>query len=396
VSRAVGRSLGEVGRWASTRLTYLDNLKVVLIAAIIVLHAVLGYAGIVEVWTYSGLREVTLTPVVEVTLLVLVSPFGFFLMALLFLVAGLLTPASFERKGAGRFVGDRLLRLGVPFVVYVFLVQPTLVYALEHPLGGAPGSYWEEYLGAESQLDTGPLWFVGVLLVYSLGYALWRRWRDGRAAGVAATGAPPRTITWRTLLAIAAVVAPTSFAIRLLYPYGSESGVSDLNFWEWPACIAVFVLGVIGSRQGWLEAIPHDLVRHCRMLTLPAVAAMAVLLLAAGALDAVDDVLGGWHWLGLGFVVIEAVLTIVGSVWLLSVAQQRLSRSYRWGPALSRSAYAAFMLQTPFLLAIAVALRPLPLPAEAKALVVAVLGVVASFAAAWFLIRKVPGVSRIL
>jgi hypothetical protein len=30
------------------RLTYLDNLKVVLIAAIIALHAVLGYAGIVE------------------------------------------------------------------------------------------------------------------------------------------------------------------------------------------------------------------------------------------------------------------------------------------------------------------------------------------------------------
>jgi hypothetical protein len=38
----------ELGRWASTRLTYLDNLKVVLIAAIIALHAVLGYAGIVE------------------------------------------------------------------------------------------------------------------------------------------------------------------------------------------------------------------------------------------------------------------------------------------------------------------------------------------------------------
>lgn len=393
-SSVLDRDGTEVERWASTRLTYLDNLKVVLIAAIIALHGVLGYAGIVEVWTYSELREVTLAPVVEIALFVLVSPFGFFLIALLFLVAGLLTPSSYERKGAKRFVGDRLVRLGVPFVAYVFVVQPTLVYALEHPLGDAPGSYWEEYLGAERQIDTGPLWFVGVLLVYSLGYAGWRRWRA--EGGVAPAGRAPRTITLWTMVPVAAVVAATSFAIRLIYPYGSESGFSDLNFWEWPACIAVFGLGVVGSRQGWLAAIPDDLARRCRTFTLSAVAAMASLLLLAGALDAVDDALGGWHWLSGIFVLVEAMLTVFGSVWLLSVAQHRLSRRYRWGPTLSRSAYAAFLLQTAFLLALAVALRTLLLPAEVKAPVVAIGGIIASFATAWFLIKKVPGVSRLL
>jgi fucose 4-O-acetylase-like acetyltransferase len=122
-------------------LPYLDNLKVVLIAAIIAIHAVLGYASTVEVWTYTEFREVTLAPVTEIVLFVLASPFAFFLIALLFLVAGLLTPSSRERKGTGRFVGDRLLRLGVPFVAYVLVIQPTLTYALEHPLGDAPGSY---------------------------------------------------------------------------------------------------------------------------------------------------------------------------------------------------------------------------------------------------------------
>jgi glucan biosynthesis protein C len=386
----------ELERWASTRRTYLDNLKVVLIAAIIAVHAVLGYAGIVEVWTYAELREVTLTPVVEIVLFVLVSPFGFFLIALLFLVAGLLTPSSYQRKGAKRFVGDRLLRLGVPFAAYVFVVQPTLVYALEHPLGDAPRSYWDEYLGAERQLDTGPLWFVGVLLVYSLGYAAWRRWTGRTPGGRAPMDGVTRSTTLRTLVVIAAVVAPTSFAIRLVYPYGSESGFSDLNLWEWPACIAAFGLGVVGSRQGWLAAIPDDLARSCRTLTLPAVVAMAALLLVAGASDAVDDALGGWHWLGGAFVVLETMLTVFGSVWLLSVAQHRLGRRYRWGPALGRSAYGAFMLQTAFLLAPALALRPLGVPAEVKAPVVALFGVIGSFVTAWLLINKVPGISRIL
>jgi fucose 4-O-acetylase-like acetyltransferase len=394
--RALHGDRSEFGPWAAARLAYLDNLKVVLIAAVIALHAVLGYAGIVEVWTYSELREATLSPLVELPLFVLVSPFGFFLIALLFLVAGLLTPSSYDRKGPRRFVGDRLLRLGVPFVVYVFLVQPTLVYALAHPLGGAPGSYWQEYLGAERRIDTGPLWFVGVLLIYSLTYAGWRAWAERTAGRAAAVRRRAPTITLRTLVLIAAVVAPTSFAIRLVYPYGSESGFSDLNLWQWPACIAAFSLGVVGSRQGWVTTVPEDLARVCRLLTLVAVCAMATLLLLAGALDAIAAALGGWHWLGALFVIVEAVLTVFGSIWLLSLAQHRLGRPYRWGTALSRSAYAAFMLQTAVLLGLALALRPLPLPAEAKALLVAALGVTASFGAGWLLISKMPGVRRVL
>jgi hypothetical protein len=385
--RAPGAASG-----ASVRLTYLDNLKVGLIAFIIALHAVLGYAGIVEAWTYSELREVTLNPVVETALIVLVSPFGFLLMALLFLVAGLLTPGSYDRKGPRRFIGDRLLRLGVPFLAYVLIVQPVLVYAVAHPLGAAPGSFWQEYLGKERQIDSGPLWFVGVLLVYSLGYAGWRS-RVHRPTGSAPV---MRVITLRGLVLLAAVVAPASFAVRLVYAYGSESGFSDLNLWEWPACIAAFGVGLVGSRQGWLDAVPDRLARQCRTLTLAASVAMAILLMVVGALDRVDDALGGWHWPSAMFVLIEALLTVFGSVWLLGVAQRRLGRQYRSGPVLSRSAYAAFVLQTAALLALAMALRPLDVSAEVKAPVVALGGIAASFGLAWLLVSKVPGLSRIL
>jgi hypothetical protein len=172
---------------------------------------------------------------------VALSPFGFFLIALLFLVAGLLTPGSWDRKGGRRFVMDRLLRLGIPFVVYVLLVQPVLVYLVAHPLGVATGTFWQEYLGAERQVDTGPLWFVGVLLVYSLAYAGWRTLRGPRRRAPA----PP---TARTLVTLALLVAPASFGVRLVYPYGGEAGFSDLNLWEWPACIAVFWLGGTAGR----------------------------------------------------------------------------------------------------------------------------------------------------
>jgi glucans biosynthesis protein C len=373
----------------SERLLYLDNLKAVLIALIIAMHAALGYVGLVGAWTYSELRETTLHPVVEMVLLVALSPFGFFLIALLFLVAGLLTPGSHDRKGGRRFVLDRLLRLGVPFALYVFLVQPALVYAVAHPFGNASGSFWQEYLGAEWQLDTGPLWFVGVLLVYSLAYAGWRRLRGPEHRP---SGAP----TTRTLVVSAVVVAPLSFAIRLAYPYGGESGFTDLNLWQWPACIAVFVLGIRAARHGWVHEVPRGLVRLSRLLTMAGVVAMTALLYVTGSRDVVDDMLGGWTWYAAAFACIEAILVVFGPLWLLDLARRRLGRPLPWGEELGRSAYGAFMLQTVFLLALAVALRPVPFPAEVKALLVAAGAVAASFGAAWLLIQRVPGMARVI
>ncbi len=280
---------GPADRWSAgstRRHRYLDNLKVVLIAAIIAGHGIVSYATL-EVWTYTEMREVTLTPPAEIALVVAALPFGLFLIALLFLVAGLLTVPSIDRKGPGKFARDRLVRLGVPFAVYVLMIQPAVVYALEHPLGYAPGTYWEEFLGNERILDTGPLWFVGVLLIYSLAYAGWVHLRGPGSATLA------RTIRAGHLALAAAVVAPASFAIRLVYPYGGDAGFTDLNFWQWPACIAVFTLGITAARRGWTDTVPDRLRRTCRAVTLVAVAAMAALMVTAGLTERVQHMMGG-------------------------------------------------------------------------------------------------------
>ena len=83
-----------------TRYRYLDNLKVLLIAGIIAGHAVAGYSEL-DFWSYSEMREVTLSTVTEIVLLAVAAPFTLVLIPLLFLVAGLLTKPSLDRKGPG-------------------------------------------------------------------------------------------------------------------------------------------------------------------------------------------------------------------------------------------------------------------------------------------------------
>ena len=379
-----------VERWAAARRPWLDNLKVALIAAIIAIHAVMSYTSM-EVWSYTELRETTLTPLVEAVTAVAVAPFGFFVITVLFLAAGLLTPPSLERKGAARFVRDRLLHLGVPFLVYVLVVQPVVMYTFEHRYGDATRSFWYEYLGEEKQLDTGPLWFVGVLLIFSLAYAAWVSRPHRQVAR-----RTPQPVTIQLLLLVVLAVAAASFAIRVVWPYGGDSGFTDLNFWQWPASVAAFGLGIVGSKQGWVSEVPADLAHRCRTVTLTAAAVMTGLLWVAGSRDQVDPLMGGWGWPSLVFAAVEAPLTVFGSVWLLEVVQRRLDRRVRWGPVLSRSAYGAFILQTPVLIGLAVALRPVGLPAEVKALVLAATGVATCFALAWWLVSRVRVLARVL
>ena len=89
------------------RLAYLDNLKVLMVAGVIAGHAIAGYAGMN--WTYADVAEGEMGVLSQSVFGLLILPFAVFVMALFFLVAGLLTPGSLDRKGPGRFDS-----LGIP------------------------------------------------------------------------------------------------------------------------------------------------------------------------------------------------------------------------------------------------------------------------------------------
>jgi hypothetical protein len=303
----------------------------VLISAIIAIHGTLSYAGMFDVWWYTEIREVSLSAVTQGLMFLVLGPFTLFLIPLLFLVAGVLSAPSVARKGPGQYAKDRLLRLGVPFVVYVAALQPVVVYALERPFGVTRRSFFFELLGSPPQVDMGPLWFVGVLLIYSLAYAGWVALR-GHCATQARPRRAPREVVLAHLLLAGAVVAPTTFLIRLSYPIGDETLLGGFNFWEWPACITAFTFGVFGFRRGWLVAVPGHLAGQCRTVCLVTIGLFVAFMGTAALVGDLDEVAwrGGPNWVAFGFTGFESVLTVLGPVWLLSAAQRHLQRGLRW------------------------------------------------------------------
>ncbi len=373
------------------RVAYLDNLKLLLVAVIIFGHGALAYGDLESAWPYQDVQEVQLGAVSNVALAAIVIPAALFAMGLFFLISGLVTPGSLARKGPRTFARDRLVRLGVPLLAWTLVVWPGAIW-MAHLAAGETHSFITQFRDSDPALDTGPMWFVEVLLIYSLAYAGWRYWRGRRADRDDPGAAPDRRapLSGRTLVALAAAVSVATVLVRPLFPAASGQ-IGQSHLWQWPQFVAMFGLGIVAAQRRWLEPVP-DRIRHgCGIAALGGIAGWMVLAAAMAATGVDGGVLfdPGLHWASLTMAALEGPLAVGTSVWLLGMAQRRLDR--RPGPlgrAMARSAYAAFVLQGVVLIGLMIAMRPLGVPAEVKALTVACLGVAGSFALAWLLVTR--------
>ena len=383
-ARPVPLAREDRGRGAGRR-SWADNLKVVLVACVIVAHVTMAWTGVGN-WVFTE------TPVREPlwTLLVFVSGVGaLFGMALFFAVAGLFTPPSLARKGTRRFLVDRTIRLGIPLLVYLAVIAPFIEYVDPGNAGWA-GGFWsfavnEVWFTWPMPPTWGPAWFLAVLLVFSYAYAGWRAWRP------AGEGRPVRG---RGLLAAGVLLAAAAFAVRTQVPLGTE--VARLALGQAPAWVAGFSLGVLAGECGWFDPLDARLARHARRVAWAGVAGFAVVM--GGAMAAglpIEDFYGGASWQSAVVCCIEAALVLSMPIWLVDVFQRRFDHQ---GPVLrgaSRAAFAAFLVHQGVLVGLVVAAHALPLPPEVDFLAVAVLGVMLSFVLGGLLVR-VPGVSRVL
>ena len=347
---------------AAERLRHVDDLKIVLTAGVITAHAAITY-GAEGSWFYVEDGPGALT-----VLLALGSVFG---MGLFFFLAGAFVPGSVARKGPARYVAGRWLRLGLPFAVFVGVVVPAMHWWVD---GGAAADAWSEQL---HDLDAGPLWFVGVLLVAST------------VAAPFATPADPRPISGRTLVALAAAIAVVTFLLRLRWEIDSHQPFSA-HVWQWGQCLGLFALGIHAGRHGWFADIPQRLRRRAVPIGLGTAAIVGLLVGTAGDLDVFA---GGMRWQAAAAAATEGVICVCAAIALTDVFRGR--RRGRLSAEMARAAYGAFILQAPVLVGLALALQDSPLPPLGRFAVVAPIGIAGSFAAA-ALLRRAPGLRAVL
>jgi peptidoglycan/LPS O-acetylase OafA/YrhL len=90
-----------------------------------------------------------------------------FFMSLMFLLSGLFVWKSLQRKGSWSFLRDRMLRLGLPFVVGAALIAPLAYYPTYLQTGASSGitGFWRQWI-ALGNWPAGPAWFLWLLLAF--------------------------------------------------------------------------------------------------------------------------------------------------------------------------------------------------------------------------------------
>src|SRR5512132_1895169 len=115
---------------AAARLRWADNLKITVIAAVVVVHAATAY--VVDIaWYYD--MERTTSQLWDKLLGLPMLLGGLFGLGPLFLLGGVFAAASLARKGPRGFVDGRLLRLGVPLLLFVAVIDPLTDYLSDLP-----------------------------------------------------------------------------------------------------------------------------------------------------------------------------------------------------------------------------------------------------------------------
>ena len=302
---------------APPREVWVDTLRVAIVAGVIGSHVSVIYALDVG-WWYE---ERTASAVATAVLAGVFSPGLLFGMGLLFFVAGLFTPTALGRKGARKFVLDRLWRLGIPTAAYLFVVNPALNFLGDRAMGQGEKvadyfrlTYWDD-------VELGVAWFMAALLAFSLVYAAWR------SRHPAPTGRS--SLLRRTdLVQAAAFIAVASFLVRIQFPILSGDVAWTLNLWEYPQMIALFALGVLARERGWLaEGLSPRLRRACGWAAgVGLVFAALVGAWIATSGDA-EPFLGGFRLEATLIPLIEATLALGMSLWAIDWFRRRANTS---------------------------------------------------------------------
>lgn len=230
------------------RVTGFDSLRFMMVFLVIVLHASMTYMAFVPKWWYviDECRSLFFT--------VLVVFLDSFPMSVLFFLAGYFAPPSFAKRGIRAFLRNKLLHIGVPWILGVVFVAPFFAYAtmlaLDFPSMSVGGFMREYFIGPFYQ--QGHYWFLGVLFLFLLTYAVWAN-RRPLAEREGKILPPGRLLLFLYLLSTSTYLfsAHLFMAAELWLNIGYILYFQPARFFGY---LGLFTLGVYGWKARWFTA----------------------------------------------------------------------------------------------------------------------------------------------
>lgn len=370
------------------RLRYIDNIRIFLTVLVILHHLMVIYSGNGS-WLYNEERQDEITAALGAWFCAVNQAY---FMGLFLFISAYFVPGAYDRKGAGRFLKDRLIRLGIPLIVYGWIVRPLWVFYMWH----IPISYWNwftgDYFRYYSFIGGGPLWFIEVLLIFAILYAIWRRMFSPNPIQTTHEASFPAD-GWIILFTF--ILGVVTFLVRVWFPQGKGFVPLNLQIANFAQYVSLFILGLVAWRRNWIQTLPEKTGRRWLIVAVIIILSFAPLALLLGLDKNPDLVAGGWHWQGLAAGWWESLLCVSMGISVIYIFRRYFSEQGQIASWSSRNAYTAYLIHEPVITSIALVVSGVVVYPLLKFVLMGLITVPLTFVLS-ALIRKIPYTDRVL
>lgn len=343
------------------RIHYIDNIKVFLTMLVVAHHAAQPYGPTGGMWVMDDPANTNW-----------LGNFFFinasFMMGFYFFVSGYFMMFSIDRKSTADFIKDRLKRLGIPLLIFTFLIFLPFNYLGNGGKGNLFSFFYDSYFH-KPPMAVGHLWFVASLLAYSFIYLLLRKILTPADNNFSK---PLQIIPVLIYIILLAVV---SGLVRTVYPIDKwETWIIPVEVGHIPQYASLFMLGTICKKQNWLENLQAR--NGILFFTIAAIVYLLNFYLP-------DTLRSFWFTNAL----VESFLCIGISLGLLVLFKKFFNGQTRLSQILSENAYGVYLVHIFIVIAFQLLILPWQLPATIKFLLVTLASIAASYLFT-FLLRK--------
>jgi glucan biosynthesis protein C len=378
-----------------SRLFFIDNIRWLMIVFVVITHAAVTYSSI-GMWYYT---EPAKLDTVSLALFGIYQSFTqAYSMGLLFLIAGYFVPGSFDRKGLGRFLRDRAVRLGIPTLIYMLFINLAInYYILTFEWTTSRPSVIKYFLNYVQSLDflsgSGPMWFALALLIFSAIYAAFRQMLPflGNPKWQNPNGKLPGHLT---VAGLALLISVCAFSIRLVQPIGTSLMNMQLGFFS--QYIILFITGIIAYRKDWLVRIPLSLgvTWFKAALMGGSIFWLAIMILGGGLSGDFSKYAGGLYWQSAAYALWESFFCVGVCLGLIVLFREHFGEQGKLAKFMSDNYFSVYVFHPPILILVTLALKDLAWHPIIKFAVSCALAITLCFLASHFILRRIPLLKR--
>ena len=365
------------------RLFYLDNLRVYLTILVILHHAAMAYSGTGE-WSIVDPAIDAISPIFLIFFTAINQSY---FMSAFFLLAGYFTPRSLDKKGKANFIKDRLIRLGIPLLLFnaINLNINEYLYTVY---------YLKKPFSLKFTYSPAHLWFLQALLIFTIIYVVYRVLADWIAPNTKFQYYQDRFPPNSTLVWSIIILTVLTFAVRLIFPVGSK--VAGLQLGHFVHYAFSYYVGIMAQHGDWFNRLKKRQARQWGIISLIVIPLILVLMIGGSSFQKnIIKFLGGMHWQAFGYALWETILFIGITVILLYFFRERFNKTGALLRFMAKNVYTVYIIHLTLVWGMNILFLSISIPTILKFFLVSLVTIPLSFLLS-SLIRKIPYASRAL